>query len=148
MVNLGLLIHVGVWNLLRRLHNKLLVFKGINMRFILFLIIVVGVAMDAYSQEPEWVTQIRTELGDEIMSKSAAQLTAGDIFKIVHVTKYINGADDGVWPIVEMNLEGVKKVILDKLKSDKLPADELETIKYLASIFYDEDKEIQQYIEN
>jgi len=104
--------------------------------------------MDAYSQEPEWVTQIRTELGDEIMSKSAAQLTAGDIFKIVHVTKYINGADDGVWPIVEMNLEGVKKVILDKLKSDKLPADELETIKYLASIFYDEDKVIQQYIEN
>lgn len=111
-------------------------------------ILIIGISMNVQSQEPEWVTHLRAELGDEIMSKSAVQLTADDIFKIVHVTKNINGADDGVWPMVEMNLPKIKELILNKLDSGNVNKEEMETIHHLSSIFFSEDSDIQGKLEN
>ena len=104
--------------------------------------------MEVNAQEPGWVSTLRAELGDEIMAKSAQDLTAEDVFKIVHVTKNISGADDGVWPMVEAKLPQIRTHIMSLLNSSKASKEELETVKYLASVFFESDKELQVQLKN
>ena len=104
--------------------------------------------MEVNGQEPEWVSTLRVELGDEIMAKSAMDLTAEDVFNIVRVTKNINGADDGTWPMIETKLPQIRSHIISLLNSGKASKEELETINYLASIFFESDKELQVQLKN
>ncbi|MDX2367699.1 MAG: hypothetical protein QNK36_04740 [Colwellia sp.] len=126
-----------------------LVFQGsLVLKYIFAVLIIMGGTMEVNGQEPEWVSTLRVELGDDIMAKSAMDLTAEDVFNIVRVTKNINGADDGTWPMVEAKLPQIRLHIISLLNSGKVSKEELETINYLASIFFESDKELQVQLKN
>ena len=128
---------------------KLLVFQGsLVFKYIFAVLIILGGTMEVNGQEPEWVSTLRIELGDEIMAKSAMDLTAEDVFNIVRVTKNINGADDGTWPMIEAKLPQIRSHIISLLNSGKVSKEELETINYLASIFFESAKELHVQMKN
>jgi len=117
-------------------------------KYIFAVLLIIGATMEVNGQEPEWVSTLRAELGDEIMAKSAMELTAEDIFNIVRVTKDISGADDGTWPMIEAKLPQIRSHIISLINSGKISKEELETINYLASTFFESDKELQAQLKN
>ena len=104
---------------------------------IIIVLLFMGVRMDVSAQVPDWVVVLQNELGPEVMSKSADELTGEDLFKIYHVTKDINGADDGVFPMIEFSKDKIKPIIYAKLSSDETPEEEVETAKEIATIFFE-----------
>jgi hypothetical protein len=130
-------------------HYLGVIFQGsLVFKYIFAVLIIVGGTMEVNAQEPEWVSTLRVELGDEIMAKSVMDLTAEDVFNIVRVTNKINGAEDGTWPMVEAKLPKIRSHIISLLNSGKASKEELETINYLVSIFFENDKELQVQLKN
>ena len=117
-------------------------------KLIFSLLFIIGLSMTANAQEPEWVQTLFDQLGQEVMSKPGHELTGEELFKIYHVTKNINGADDGVFPMIEMYGNKVRPVLLLKLSNENTSSAELETAKEIVEIFFDTDTELLGLSEN
>lgn len=104
--------------------------------------------MTSQAEQPEWVQALFLKLGPEVMSKPAQDLSGEDLFNIYHVTKDINGADDGVWPIFDKYGYKVLPVIKIKLSNASTPIDELKTAKEIVNVFFSNNKELEALSKN
>jgi len=95
------------------------------------------------AQQPEWVQVLFEKLGPDVMSKSSNELTGEDLFNIYHLTKNINGADDGVFPMIETFGDKVIPVLEARLSDTDTPQDELETAKEIVYIFFPENEKLR-----
>lgn len=100
-------------------------------------------AVVAQNDAPAWFSQLREQLGDEVMSKSADQLSGEDLFNIYRATKGIPGADDGVFPIIAANPEKIKPVVKLKLSDAATPDREKIAAREIVYIFFRGDDDFQ-----
>lgn len=107
--------------------------------FLLFL----GISMTTSAEQPEWVQELFTKLGPEIMAKPAHELSGEDLFNIYHATKNINGVDDGVWPMFEMYGDKVIPVLKAKLSDSNTSSEEIATAKEIVNIFFEGNSELR-----
>lgn len=93
------------------------------------------------------IEKMYNQLGPEIMSKPAGQLTPEDLFKIFHVTKNFNGADDGVFPMIQANLEKLRPLLINKLSRSDTSIEHLASAKEMIYLFFNSDKELTKLVD-
>ncbi|TLU67235.1 hypothetical protein FE810_02835 [Thalassotalea litorea] len=114
---------------------------------VLISLVLLGISMPTQANYPQWLQTLFDELGQETMSKPGHELTGDELFQIYHLTKDINGADDGVFPMIETYGEKVRPILVVKLKNTDTSSEERETATEIIEIFFREDSELLTLLE-